>query len=87
MEILKIWQKDLLLRYAQRQVCLAVVDRILQSKNDKRCYPPPQKRRAGSVSQPSLKKIGSAKALPIFLAGAEGLEPTTPSFGDWCSTD
>ena len=22
-----------------------------------------------------------------FLAGAEGLEPTTPSFGDWCSTD
>ena len=23
----------------------------------------------------------------FFLAGAEGLEPTTPSFGDWCSTD
>ena len=22
-----------------------------------------------------------------FLAGAEGLEPTTPSFGDWCSTN
>ena len=24
---------------------------------------------------------------PKDLAGAEGLEPTTPSFGDWCSTD
>ena len=24
---------------------------------------------------------------PKDLAGAGGLEPTTPSFGDWCSTD
>ena len=23
----------------------------------------------------------------FVLAGAQGLEPWTPSFGDWCSTD
>ena len=40
-----------------------------------------------SKSVEPTKNNGMADAIPLFLAGAEGLEPTTPSFGDWCSTD
>ena len=33
------------------------------------------------------KKQGIAKAMPCFLAGAEGLEPSARGFGDRCSTN
>ena len=34
-----------------------------------------------------VEKSHSLSRMAFFLAGAGGLEPTTPSFGDWCSTD
>ena len=40
-------------------------------------------RRKANITEKSRLLSQSA----FFLAGAQGLEPWTPSFGDWCSTD
>ena len=40
-----------------------------------------------SVRTDLVEKSHPLTRMAFFLPGAEGLEPTTPSFGDWCSTN
>ena len=41
----------------------------------------------GEISVNFRQKKSFAEAKDCFLAGAEGLEPPTPGFGDRCSTN
>ena len=43
--------------------------------------------RASGISLLISKDKGTANAVPLSLAGAEGLEPSARGFGDHCSTN